>query len=104
MNDAQWTGRPMVEQCETHEFFEKDKLYTRRDNQNRDARLDPQFFCEAVFIHRSTRVLYAVGVFRSDSNRPWNAYPVQWTFQNWKEGWTEVELTGIYLTDEEMGQ
>lgn len=99
MNDTRWTGEPMVEQCDTTDFFEKDKLYTRRDNQNRDAKLDPQFLCKVVFCHPATNVLWAIGLYRSDAMRPWNPYPVQFTLTNWRDKWIEVDLTGIDPTE-----
>lgn len=87
-----WTGEPLVEQCETHDFFEPKKVYRSTSKPMLAAELRGQFQCWAVEIHPSTRVLYAVGVFRSAHNRPWNPYVVSLVATNWKEGWEEIEL------------
>lgn len=94
MNDMQWTGRPMVEQCETHDFFEKDKVY-REKAKNKPQLADElkgQFMVKAVYIHDATRILYAHGLYRTSANRPWNPYPVNLVYSNWADGWDEITL------------
>lgn len=88
---SRWVLRPMKERCETHEFFEVGKVYRHKGSPQQLDELKAQFWCEASFVHKATRVLYAVGEYRSDGRRPWNPYPVQFVYSNWAEGWDEIE-------------
>lgn len=98
MNDEQvsphtvWRTRPMTEQCETTDFFEAGKVYREQALPQLAADLRPQFWCQATWVHPSTNVVYATGVYRSAVHRPWNPYPVQLLLTNWKQGWDEIEL------------
>lgn len=93
VNDTMWHGKPMVEQCETHDFFERDKVYReqRKDKPHLADALKGQFKVKAVYTHDSTRVLYAHGLYRSAADRPWNPYPINLTMSNWTDGWDEIE-------------
>lgn len=100
MNDESpqyWTGTPMVETCDTTDFFEQGKVY-REKAQNKPQLHDDlkcQFWCMAVYVHPSTRAVYAHGVFRSSANRPWNPYPVNLLLGNWTEGWDEIPVPEV---------
>lgn len=92
VNDARWAGEPMVEQCDTTDFFEEKKVYREIPRNNTPEPLRQQFWCKSVFVHPSTKILYAIGLFRTAANRPWNAYPVPFVLTNWKQGWEEIQL------------
>jgi hypothetical protein len=87
-----FTGQPMAESCETTDFFEGETIY-REQARNRPQLADAlkgQFWCAASFVHPSTGILTATGVYRSADNRPWNPYPVHFVLTNWKDGWDEI--------------
>jgi hypothetical protein len=87
---AQWTGSPMREACETTGFFEPDTVYVDDSNPSRAPEFTPEFWCRAVFSHPDVRVLYAVGLFRQGHFMRWHLSPVIWTFTDWKRAqWIE---------------
>lgn len=92
LNEFRWTGRPMVESCDTTDFFEKDKVYRETSKPQLNPELRQQFWCMGIFVHPSTNVLYAYGVARTASNRPWNPYPVNLVIPTWQQGWEAIQL------------
>jgi hypothetical protein len=97
--NTEWTGEPMVESCDTTDFFEVDKVYVNGENPFRAPELTPEFWCKLVVTHPTLRTLWAVGWSRSGHFSAWDYGLSAYTPTQWREGkWAEspyVNETGL---------
>lgn len=82
----EWTGKPMVESCNTVDFFAPNTVYVNGENPYRAPELTPEFWCLMVTTHPTLRTLWAVGWSRSGHFEKWDYGLVAYQLPQWTEG------------------